>query len=502
VLLLSCTLGARLPAAVHDSLWQDEIATERVISQPDPQDALRQVARRESTPPAFFLTAWAVDHAATALDSGLRPARSLRVLSLVFSLLTTGLTFLLACKLLPLWAAALAGLIVSFSGQLVVHGAELRSYAMLALAYVAFAFVLERAVARPGRLRLALLAGVVAVGSLTHYFFLLALATGVLWLVRSVRDRAVSLRVGAALAVGLVPLAVWTPYWLQQYQHSHFGPNFTWARLVSFLPVLFAPDVIVREAGRTVQVTVSLAVIGSAVLLLRRPDGRLFAALALLPLLVGWVVWAAGQSGVGNPRNLIGVVPFVAIALSWACASLPWRRVSQAVAVLVGVLVVGGFAAGQETLGRTPYDRIAHEVSAQGFNRDEPLVFFGYYGGMIPVGWYLTSDASPDLWPRLYAARPTEGRCDAVEAVVMGGAGREWLGQHRSDILAETSTPHFGNASRGKRAPKDIVIARLRWSSGILASAAAASGFLFYRADTPSACLRPRREWALRRTAL
>jgi hypothetical protein len=281
VLLLSCTLGARLPAAVHDPLWQDEIA--------------------------------------------------------------------LACKLLPLWAAALAGLIVSFSGQLVVHGAELRSYAMLALAYVAFAFLLERAVARPGRLRLALLAGVVAVGSLTHYFFLLALATGVLWLVSSVRERAVSLRVGAALAVGLVPLAVWSPYWLQQYQHSHFGPDFTWARLVSFLPVLFAPDVIVREAGRTVQVTVSLAVLGSAVLLLRRPEGRLYAALALLPLLVGWVVWAAGQSGVGNPRNLIEVVPFVAIALSWACASLPWRRVSQAVAVLVGVLVIGGFGRAKDS---------------------------------------------------------------------------------------------------------------------------------------------------------
>jgi len=490
-LLLACTLGARLPGAMHDPLWQDEIAAERVITQPTPRKAVGQLVNADSTPPAFFLTAWAAYHTTHGLDSGVAPARSLRVIPLVFSLLTTAFTFLLACELLPLWAAALAGLIVSFASELVVHGAELRPYAMLALACVAFAFVLERAVARPDRLRFALLAGVVAAGSLTHYFFLLALAAGVLWLVTSGRERVLVRRVGVALAVGLVPLAVWSPYWLRQYHHAHYawGPPFGWARLASFLPTLVAPDLFVSDAGRAAQVAASLAVIGSALLLLRRREGRLYALLVLVPFLVGAVVWAAGAR-VFNPRNLIGSVPFAAIALSWACVSLPWRRVSQAAAVLVGALVVGIFTVGQIRLDRTPYDRIAHELIAQGFDRHEPLVWFGNYGGAIPVAWYLTSNGPPDLWPRTFIANPTGSPCDAVDVVAHRG-GLRWLYEHRTDVLSETTVPFYSDSPRGKRAKSDLTIARLRWSSGILESAVAAHAFLLHRADTPSPCLSP-----------
>jgi hypothetical protein len=491
VLLLACTLGARLPGAVHDPLWQDEIAAERVITQPTPRKALGQLVNADSNPPAFFLTAWAAYHTTNAVDSTVAPARSLRVLSIAFSLLMTALTFLLACELLPLWAAALAGLIVSFASELVAHGAELRPYAMLALACVAFAFVLERTVARPNRLRLALLAGVVAVGSLTHYFFLLTLAAGGLWLVTSGRERLLVRRIGVALAVGLVPLAVWSPYWLRQYHHGHYAwaPPFGWAWLASFLPTLFAPDLFVSDAGRAAQVAVSLAVIGSAVLLLRRREGRLYALLLLVPFLLAAMVWAAGAR-VFSPRNLIGIVPFAAIALSWACVSLPWRRISQVAAVMVGALLVGIFIAGQIRLERTPYDRIAHELIAQGFDRHEPIVWFGNYGGAIPVFWYLTSDGPTDLWPRAFIAKPTGSPCDAVDVVAHRG-GFRWLYQHRADVLSETSVPFYSDSPRGKRAKNDLTIARLRWSRGILESAAAAHAFLSHRSDTPSPCLRP-----------
>ncbi len=217
ILLAACTLAARAPGALHDPLWQDEVGTVRVISQPSPRSALRQLVRQESTPPVFFLTEWGVDHGAAALESGVKPGPWLRATPLAFSIATTVLTFLFACELLPLWAATLAGLLVAFSGELVVHGAELRAYALLALAYVAFAFVLERAVAHPRRLTLALLGGVVAVGSLTHYFFVFALAAGVVWLLTSVRERPILLRVGAAIALGLVPLLLRSPYWHRQY---------------------------------------------------------------------------------------------------------------------------------------------------------------------------------------------------------------------------------------------------------------------------------------------
>jgi len=491
ILLAACTLGARAPGALHDPLWQDEVGTMHVISQRSPRSALGQVVRQESTPPVFFLTEWAVDHGAAALDSGVKPGPWLRAIPLAFSIVTTVLTFLLACELLPLWAATLAGLLVAFSGELVVHGAELRAYALLALTYVAFAFVLERAVAHPRRLTLVLLGGVVAVGSLTHYFFVFALAAAVVWLLTSVRERPILLRVGAAIALGLVPLLLWSPYWHRQYNYAHWGAHFGWARLISFLPVLFAPDVIVHETGRIVQVAVSAAVIGSAALLLRRPEGRLCALLVLVPVLGTWTAWAVGQSGVGNPRNLIGVVPFAAIALASACASLPSRRLSFAAAGLVGALVLAGFVAGQRTLARTPYDRIADEVVAQGFRPEEPLVWFGSYGGIIPVAWYLTPDATPETWPRVVAGTPSGGRCDAVEVVARTGPGRPWLYDHRADVLEQTSVPFHSDAPRGKRGHNVLLVARLRWKHGLLESAAAAGAFLLHRADTSSDCLSP-----------
>lgn len=474
---------------MHYAFWQDEVGSARVIYQPTPRSAVAQVVRRESTPPAFYMTAWTVNRAATAATSH-RWARSLRVLSLAFSLGTTVLTFLLACEFLPLWAAGLAGLIVSFGSVLVLHGAELRAYSLFAFVCVLFAFVLSRAITRPRRAHLAALAGTVALGSLTHYFFLLTLAAGAVWLVSSALERAVVRRVSVALAVGLVPLAAWSPFWLRQYQHHVYGtsPTFNVGRLLAAVPVLFAPQAIVNDIGHAGQAGVFISVVASAVALLRLPsEGRLCALLVLLPLVVTAAVAALGER-VLNARNLIGIAPFAAIALSWACASLPWRRGSQAAAVLVGVLVVASYALGLVTLGRTPYDRIAQEVTSQGFRHDEPLVWFGPWGGTIPVGWYLTTDMPSARWPRFVVAKPTHGDCSGVEVIARNRTGRRWLDQHRAEILARTTTPSYGDVQEGRR-HHDVVVVRLGWSPGILDRAAEASAVLFRRADALSPCL-------------
>lgn len=493
VLLLACTLGARLPAAVNWSLWQDEVGSERVIAAATPRGALSQVVRRESSPPAFYMTAWAANRAAVVLVPGSRHVRSLRVLSLLFSLGTTALTFVLACRLLPLWAAALAGLVVSLGSELVVHGSELRPYSLLAFVCVLFAFTIRRAVERPDRGRLAVLAVTVALGSLTHYFFLFTLAGGIVWLVASRVQRAVVGRTGAALALGLVPLVIWSPYFLRQYRNGNYQTvaHFTVARLTQFVSALLVPQPIVTDAGRIAQGAAFLLLVGSAVaLVVWGRDDRLYGLLVLVPL-VGLAVIGALGPRVFSSRNLIGIVPFAAISLAWVCASLPWRRVSWVAAVVVGALVLAGFAYGQASLGRTPYERIAREAAALGVGRGQPLVWFGPYRGTIPVDFYLASDFPPGRRPRLKRfSLSTQYRCEAFVVVARNAAGRRWLGQHRDEIVASVLVPSYGDVPQGRRAQADVIIARLRRSGDVLARAAAANALLFQRADARSTCTR------------
>jgi hypothetical protein len=192
-----------------------------------------------------------------------------------------------------------------------------------------------------------------------------------------------------------------------------------------------------------------------------------------------------------STRNLIGLAPFAAIALAWGCVSLPWRRASYAAGVLVGGLVVAGFAYGQVDFGRTPYDRIADAMLAQGFQPGEPIVWFGGWGGHLPVGWYLTSGEPADTWPRLVTARPRkEGVCDAVEVVARTELGRRWLSAHSDSILAQVSYPQFEDVPQGRQ-HGDAIVARLRWSPDVLErSPGAPDWFLFRVPGTPSPCVR------------
>jgi len=492
VALLGCTLASRLPSALNDALWEDEIGAQHVIALPTLAGSLRQIVTHESTPPVYYVLARTVDRVAGALATEAR-ARIVRALSILFSLGCTGLTFILALRLLPLWPAALAGFLASLGAVLVVHGSELRAYSLLAFASVLFALTLERAVAEPTRRRLSELACVVALGSLTHYFFLFTLAAGALWLVVAETSRSVRRSVGAALLVGLIPLAAWSPAWIYQWRHGSYAttPPFSLDRFVEVVPSLFAPQAVVSDTGLFLRTAATLAILAPAILLLRRNEGRLVSLLTLVPLIaVSLVAWIAGER-IFNTRNMIGVAPFAAIALAWGCASLPWRRASLIVSGLVALLVAAGFAYGQASLGRTPYERLADDLRAQGLRNDEPIVWFGNDGGIAPVTWYLTTRADTGIWPQFVLSTPTEGACSAVQVVVRTDTGRHWLDDHRDGILEQSSTPSFGDRIQGKRGT-DIIVARLRWTDGSLDFPQHdRNRVIFHVAGSRSPCLRP-----------
>jgi hypothetical protein len=490
--LAACTIGARAPL-LHYPFWEDEVGTARVIQEPTARAALRQVVVREATPPAYYLTAWFVDRIKTQFIPESVPGEWLRGLSVLFSVGTTLLTFWLALRFLPLWAAGLAGVMVSFSSELVAHGAELRSYSLLAFASVLFATALLRAADHPRLRRLSALAATVVLGSLTHYFFALTVASGVVWIASAVRPRTTAVRLLSAIAVGLVPLVIWSPYGWRQYQAGNFGvsPRFTPHRLVDAFDMLFAPLRVVDEVGPAIRGALLLLAVGSAVLLLfrHRFAGRLVAILVLLPLVVITGVGALGPRIV-NSRNLISLVPFAAIAVVWICTALPWRGVGKGAALSLSLLIVASYGVSQSQLGRTPSDRIARAIAEQGFSHGEPVVWFGEWGGQIPIGWYLVKPtADSPSSSGLVAARPdAAGTCPAVEVVARSRAGRIWIGQHQDEILARASTPSYGGKMLGQRLPSDTWIIRLRWSPGILDRARKAKGMIFRRYDIPWPC--------------
>ena len=118
-------------------MWQDEIVSARILSEPTPWNMLLHVARTESTPPAWYALGWLVHH--MGLD-----VEAVRALSVLFGTLLAALVVILARRVVPLWAAALAGVLVALGDQLVVHGRELRAYELYALLAVLYALVLVR----------------------------------------------------------------------------------------------------------------------------------------------------------------------------------------------------------------------------------------------------------------------------------------------------------------------------------------------------------------------
>src|SRR5262245_49953039 len=195
---------ATLPGAIDRPLWQDEVASARVLLESTPAGVVEHVARTESTPPGWYLLAW------IGREAGV-PIEGLRFLSVAFAAALAGLTVVYARRFLPLWIAGVAGVLTALAWQPVVHGSEVRAYAPLAFLTLIFAFLLERAAAEPRLGRLAALAACTAAGAYTHYFFVLAAAAGLVWLLLERELRAAAARAGAAIVLGSATLLAWLP---------------------------------------------------------------------------------------------------------------------------------------------------------------------------------------------------------------------------------------------------------------------------------------------------
>jgi hypothetical protein len=410
--------GVRLPHALGDSFWQDEVASARILREPTFGGMLRHVARTESTPPLWYALAWLVHTAGVSIHDA-------RLLSVLAGAGLAAAVVLLARRLLPLPAATLAGVLVAMGGSFAWHGHELRAYELFALLTVVFAFAVAGAAARPTARRLAGLAAATAAGAMTHYFFAFTIAAALLWLWIEPTVRRARVRASLAVAAGLAVCLPWTPMFVRQYRHHGYrwiGPFHP--RVVAGTPLrLFTPLFAHGQAAEIARAAALIALGTGAVLLWQTGAlGRLCALLALVPLLLAGAAWLGGLR-IYAVRNMIGVGAFVAVAFAAAVAALP-RRVRTAAVVGVACAACAGFAWDQR-VPAPPYEQLAHALVAEGWQpRDRVVVFGGPHSFRSPLEWYL---------PRT----PLRGSARGSAAVfAIGGAQlRDRRGEHVVDSL-------------------------------------------------------------------
>jgi hypothetical protein len=465
LLTAAAAAAVRLVPAAAYPLWQDEVASARITVEPTLGGALDRVAGSESTPPLWYALAWALEQTGLPVEAG-------RGIGVAAGTVLAGLLVLYAARLLPLWAAGLAGLVAALGSQLVLRGSELRAYALYALLALVFAWLLERAAEAPSRGRLVAFWAVTATGLLTHYFFLFLLLPGLLWVWRTPSFRTARARVTAASALALVPFVAWTPFLAEQVENQRFS----WIGDFSLVKALSVYSAFVWNAGplyvrdivdlgfwegavRIAAVAVVLAGCLAAWRLGRR--GRLVALLALGPVALAALLWLAGEN-LFTTRNLLAAAPFAAVAVAALAASLPRWAGPAAGAVVLGA-VAGGLVRDAQ-LAPPPYDELADALVDVGWSASGQVAIFGgahelsYLGTAYairgPVSWYLPGR------PRLELA---DGQA-CEQAFVIAPAGR---GRHIVERAEDASTVD------------EVIVARIPCGDDLQERVDAAHGFLF-----------------------
>jgi hypothetical protein len=396
--------AVNIPRAVDYSFWQDEVGAARVITVSGPFSMLRALVGTENHPPGFYSLGWILDRLGV-------PVVWDRAISVLAAMAVSGLVVVCARRMMPLWGAALAGLVTALGWQFWRHGWELRPYSLFALACVLFVLALERAAEQPTRGRLALLAAAVAAGALTHYFFLFTLGAGLAWIyLRKHHLR----RLLVAIGVGLVPLLVWLPAFFKQFKSGGFqtNPDFS---LRSALETYGALLVRGRVSGVLALLVLGIVLFGAFRLWRASDSGRLYALGAVVPVAAASLVWLAGPD-IYTVKNLMGAAPFAAVAIAAALTALP-RPLAMAATASAAALVVVGYA---HKSGRIipDYDLVAAALVQEGWQEQDPILVFGPpYQLLHPLDWYLPGS-------RLEVANWNGKPCARVYVIGVGGRGR------------------------------------------------------------------------------
>jgi 4-amino-4-deoxy-L-arabinose transferase-like glycosyltransferase len=334
----------RVPTLGEQSFWFDETITAQLVDQ-DLGGVLAQVEGSESTPPLYYLLAWAWSG---VLGTG---EAALRSLSALLGIATVVMAWLLGRRLAGDRAAALAALLTATCPLLVWFSQEARAYALLAFLGALSALLALRARQEPAARRLAAWAVGAVLALATHYFAAFLIAAEAVWLLVVLRGRRPVLAAVGGVTVAALALA---PLALAQRERdlANFIGDQALITRVAQVPKQFLVgyDAPVEAVATVLALMFTLA--GAALLLARGDErqrrgallaGGAGAVAVLVPLALAVV-------GVDHflARNTLVALPVLLVALGVAFAAARAPRAGLAlggglaalwIAIVIGVAV-------------------------------------------------------------------------------------------------------------------------------------------------------------------
>lgn len=194
----------RFPTLDVQSFWSDESVTVLYLLKPDLRTALEAIPTSESTPPLYYLIAWAWARVAGTGEVGVR------LLPALLGTLTVPVVYSIGTVLVSRRVGILAGALVAVNPLLVWYSQEARAHALLVFLAALSMLFFWRSLESPTPRRLAWWALTSSLALATHYFAVFAIAPEALWLILATNGwRRSAAAVGAVAAVGLalLPLA-------------------------------------------------------------------------------------------------------------------------------------------------------------------------------------------------------------------------------------------------------------------------------------------------------
>jgi mannosyltransferase len=325
---LLLVLGALLRFALlaRQSYWYDETVTVELVHKSFGR-MLAALPHSESTPPLYYVVAWAWARIFGFREGGLRSLSATCGAATIPAAFSVGRSFVSSRA--GLFAAAL----VACSPLLVWYSQEARSYALFALLAALSAAVLAHALRHAGGRALTAWASIASLALATHYFavFLVAVESALLLRAHPRLRRAwVAVAVPIVVGVCLLPLALHQQRtgqttWIgakalssriqvaaRQFETGQYMPAHHVTALIAFAGAALAGLALVRFADRRERLGVlQILVIGG---------GALVAPLALAPTRYDEFFY----------RNLIGAWVLILVAFAAAMAARGTRALGLA----------------------------------------------------------------------------------------------------------------------------------------------------------------------------
>jgi uncharacterized membrane protein len=338
VLLAIVVLAAvlRFAALGDQSFWLDEAYTERILDG-SLGHVVDVVPHTESTPPLYYLLAWAWTRAFGLTEPGVRSFSALA------GTLTVPVVFLIGARLAGRAAGLVAAMLVAVHPLMVWYGQEARAYALLVLLCAVTLLAVVHLLEGDGGRWWAVWAVSAALAVATHYFGLLLVGPELVLLLLVRRGEPWRWAAGALVLATVAALA---PLALEQQGSGH--ADYIGDSSLATRTAQLAKQLLVGYASPVQDVTAVVAGVLAAFAVVRvvavadRPHARvtlLVAAIGLGSVLAALVLAPAGLDYL-NTRNLLPVLLVLAVVLGVGYVVPPERAAGLVAATLLGALLL------------------------------------------------------------------------------------------------------------------------------------------------------------------